>query len=778
MSIEVKFDPASGDIEILYNSALVFSSITPVLFYDDEWLSEDGEQLAFEKISSQKGTNYASNVKFTEFQDISKFYFVKKGEETFNCTLHVIVFPRSQTIYLTMDILGNGPKSDMIGGYIDLGVPQGVSRYRLFRPSNAPVDKPAGKSLRLGMSFFNPSQGSWEHPAMVGLLPDNEDLAITYMLGKLGNGGIVAFVPVDRFGQITTIRCCSFLEFPNGVKYVSGNFMKDQKYEHIAGGLIAFGEDPVELSSSIFKSYMQLVNREHALREKKAYPEAFEHIGFCTWNTFYQAVDMKSIKDLCEDNFTTEKGTDRFRYLIVDDGWQSINGLSTADDKQEDINKTDRGLRRFEANSKFPNGIGEVVRLAKKKYHMQWVGVWHATFGYWQGVEPNSVLGKTYPIVHNQGNGIPDPRDYKGYKFWHDYYAHLRAQGIDLLKIDNQSATAHALQGLGPLDDVIEMHYDMQQGAAYSQNLAILNCMCMPSYCYTHWKMSNISRVGDDFGPGNIPGLKNQIKQSTFNPLSYGQFCWPDHDMFQTKPANGCPVHPLALMHAVSGGPIYIADEVGETNGKVIEKLSFPDGRIPRLEGVSMPTVDAVFADTDRDAPCKAWNFDDIPGWGRVFYYFMSNMVKDDKPVAAAIALEDLGNMAYAGNTVPSEHVIKDIESSFTRAVAAPNERVKTDLAPLQVKYYIISPVIHGVALLGVLEVYNGTKAITRACWESDKVLYVDLKYAGTLQLYAKNPDWITVKDMSGRNVPVEKEPVNPQILRFKVENACMIHLA
>jgi hypothetical protein len=780
-NIEVKIDDGTGEIEIFHKSALVFPTISPVLFYDDEWLSEKTGEIAFEKISVQSGKNYEGNANFPEYNDVAKMYLVKNGDEQFTCTLHVVVFPKLQAVYFTIEIEGNAAKSNQIGGFIDLGVPQGASRFRLFHGGEwkERIDKPSVNTSRLGQGLFSVGQHSWQNPAMAGLLPDNENLPISYLLAQMGSS-VAAFVPVDRFGQMTTIRACSFLDFPNGVKFVSGNFLNAQKYDRLAGGLVAFGEDPVELSGTIYKAYMQLVNRVHALRENKAYPEPYEYIGFCTWNTFYQAVDMPGIKDLLEGNFTAKAGSDRFRYLIVDDGWQSINGMtSTSDTKTGGTNKTDRGLRRFEANSKFPNDIGEVVRLAKLKYRAKWVGVWHATMGYWNGVEPNSDLGRQYPIVHNNAHGVPDPSFFKGFEFWHDYYAHLRAQGIDLLKIDNQSCIAGDLRGLGPLGDLIDQYYDMQQGAAYSQNLAVLNCMCMPSYCFTHWKMSNVSRVSDDFGPGNLPGLKNQVKQCVFNPLFYGQFCFPDHDMVWTKPAkNACPVHPLWLVHAVSGGPIYVADEVGETDGKVIEKFSFPDGRIPRLEGVSMPTVDSVFADTDSDAPCKAWNYDDIPGWGRVFYYYMVNMVKAEKPIAASISISDMGSMAYAGNTIPAEHVVKDVESSFARTVSADNERVKTDLAPLQAKYYKISPVIRGVALLGISDVYNGTKAIERAAWENDKTLFVNLKYPGTLELYAKNPDWVTVKNMAGMSIPVQRDPLNAQLVRFHVDSACQIFLA
>ena len=59
--------------------------------------------------------------------------------------------------------------------------------------------------------------------------------------------------------------------------------------------------------------------------------------------------------------------------------------------------------------------------------------------------------------------------NYKAYNFWVDYYKYMRQQGVDLVKIDNQSGVGQFFKGIYPLDEAIEKYYLMQQGASYRQ---------------------------------------------------------------------------------------------------------------------------------------------------------------------------------------------------------------------------------------------------------------------------------------------------------------------
>ena len=163
------------------------------------------------------------------------------------------------------------------------------------------------------MAFFVARENPWEEPCYTDNLPNNEAMPINYMIGK-SSKGFVAFVPVSRFGQITLIHSCNFLEIPLGLKFVSGNFLVAQQYQQLAGGLIGFGRDPLQLTESIYRTYMQLMKRTQALRVTKDYPEPFNYIGFCTWNTFYSSVDEQGVKDLARGKFHSEN---RIRHISV-----------------------------------------------------------------------------------------------------------------------------------------------------------------------------------------------------------------------------------------------------------------------------------------------------------------------------------------------------------------------------------------------------------------------------------------------------------------------------
>jgi hypothetical protein len=355
--LNIEFNEQAGSIEISFQNELILNKLSPILYYAEDWLSEETGEIVFNQISLDQKTGFESNLDFPEYYDLAKNYTVKSSTNEFSIIVHACIFPTHQAIYVWAEISGNEAKSDQIGGLIDCGVPQNISAYRFFHTGDKklPFDNP-NPSQNMAVNFFMSDQTPWEEPCYLDHLPNNDYLPITYMLGQT-SVGFIAFVPICRFGQISVIRSCSFLEIPQGLKFLSGNYLENQQYAQLAGGLIGFGEDPLELSESIFRTYMQLVKRTQALRATKEYPQAYEYMGFCTWNTFYSSVDNQGVLDLAENNFTANSGSDRFRYLILDDGWQAITGQSIVGDIDTGEKTSPRALRHFESNSKFPNGL-------------------------------------------------------------------------------------------------------------------------------------------------------------------------------------------------------------------------------------------------------------------------------------------------------------------------------------------------------------------------------------------------------------------------------------
>jgi hypothetical protein len=758
--ITAEFNADTGNFVLLVDGKILVNTLTPALFYADDWIGEATGNITYKSGSCETHQDFEGNPAFFgTYEQVSKVFSVQSEGDSFEITVNAIIFPEQQFVYFYAVINGASAKFDKLAGYIDIGVPEITTSYRYFHGSDVvePATLKAGEAN--GMDFFNTFQHAFHDSGVSGTFPTNDRLRITYLLSCLDSGVSVGYVPVNRFGQRTLIRCCELLGLPVGLKFVSGTFLKAGNYDKMAGGMLAIGDDPVLLSKRIFELYMQLVHRPHALRWFKEYPEMFEYLGFCTWNTFYRNVTYAKMEELCEKNFTETSGSTRFKYLILDDGWQSTNEFPL--DQINSIGKNFHGnnyLEDIKANFKFPQGLEPLNRLLKQRYGFKWWGVWHAIGGYWQGIDAGKMM--MYPAIFNEHLNTPDPDDFRGYKFWVDYYKYMRQAGVDMVKIDNQSSLGRCFDGVYPLDDAIEKYYLMMQGAAASQNIAILNCMAQASDCKIHWTKSNVARVSGDFGPGNFRSMKAQVRQGVFQPLFFAQFCWPDHDMVQTFG----PTDPLILLHMVSGGPIYIADDMGLTNGKVCEKMSFADGKLPRLDTPSMPTVDVIFADTDKGAASKAWSYHDLDGWGRVYYYYIANAQATDEPVDATVGLDDMGAARFAptietgkmpAEPWPSAYVIADISELPAPASALVQELGVDERSPLvslenwEARYFCISPLHNGISVLGIDEVWNGTKAIASARWIDWENLVIVPAYAGTLRVYTKSDIEITVTSPS-----------------------------
>lgn len=766
-AITASCNEKTGSFELKFNGKASVATLSPVLYYDGEWLAEQTGEVVFTGVRKARGGHFEGNPLLPgEHEAITKIFAVTRGDARFEVHLHAVTFPSLDCVYFHGSIAGAGPRFDKIVGYIDLGVPGNVRGYRYFHGSEAKDTSTGGDGT--AVDFFICHQNSFHDSAASPVLPDNDRLRITYLLadlerGKDGKPACAALVPVNRWGQRTLIRCCSILGLPHGAKLVSGTHVDGDTYENMAGGILAFGDDPVVLSTRVFETYMQLIGRQHALRWYKEFPVMFEYIGFCTWNTFVQRVSHALMEELCKANFTATSGSTRFKYLIMDDGWQSTSAYPFDGPADPAINFRGKNfLQRFEANHKFPGGLEAINRLLREQYGFRWWGVWHEVTGYWQGIAKNSPLLREYHFVTNMGHITPDPRDAKGYKFWIDYYAYMRRAGVDMVKIDNQSSLGRILDGVGPVDALIEAYYLMQQGAAAAHNITILNCMAQASDCKIHWTRSNVARITGDFAPGDVHVMKKQVRQGIYQALFFAQFCWPDDDMFYTT--GECK--PLALLHMVSGGPVYVTDEVGKTDGKMVARMCFEDGRVPRLDVPAMPTVDCIFEDSDRSAPVKAWSYHDLDGWGRVYYYLVMNDTVDGHPVEASIGLDDMGaarflptpegSKAPPAKRWPEAYVLADITDVPAPAgarveVLEPGRRsTPIPLGDAEARYHVLSPVVHGISILGVDEAWNGTKALASATWQGQATLVLCPAYAGTLRFFAMPGVEVTATDAAG----------------------------
>ena len=211
------------------------------------------------------------------------------------------------------------------------------------------------------------------------------------------------------------------------------------------GGLAlyaAVGPDPDALARDGARSAAKRLGIGK-LRADKSVPDFCDTFGWCTWDAFYQEVSAELV----------ERGLESFaaggvspRFLILDDGWQSVRRMPTGEKR----------LTAFAANDKFPGGLAPLVARAKASFSVQHFLVWHAVVGYWGGVDPEAL--PDYGVVaqtRHLGDGILHHmplfnEDWWGPlvgfvptrrigAFYDGYHAALVAEGVDGVKVDSQA---------------------------------------------------------------------------------------------------------------------------------------------------------------------------------------------------------------------------------------------------------------------------------------------------------------------------------------------------
>lgn len=313
--------------------------------------------------------------------------------------------------------------------------------------------------------------------------------------------------------------------------------------------------------------------------------EWVDGLTFCTWNGLGQDLTEEKILDAL--NALKSHGINIVN-LIIDDNWQSL------DNEGESMFK--RGWKKFDANAKaFPKGLKQTVETIRRaNLNIQHVAVWHALLGYWGGISPDGDLAQRYqtkevklkdpeadgPIAQNVPDGkilAIDPEAVQ--RFYDDFYSFLSSAGVDSVKTDAQ----FFIDLLDDPEDRKRFMTSYQDAWSISAlkhfTTKSISCGSMIPQIIFHSQLPTNRptipvRNSDDFFP-EIPAshpwhvfcnAHNALLTRYLNVL-------PDWDMFQTS-------HPYASFHAaarcVSGGPVYITDEPGKHDLKLLDQMTAP----------------------------------------------------------------------------------------------------------------------------------------------------------------------------------------------------------
>lgn len=488
---------------------------------------------------------------------------------------------------------------------------------------------------------------------------------------------------------------------------------------------IAAGQNPYHLCEQGARN-IAAITGSCRVRVDKDIPPFIDLFGWCTWNAFYGEVSPANIRDALKsfDNAGVPP-----RFMILDDGWMSERRMQTGEHR----------LVCFEANSKFPNDLKPLIKEVKDIYGIEQFLVWHAFMGYWGGIYNETLPGYNVlsverefspGILHHSPHyneawgaiiGVIPPDSV--YRFYHDFYRHLRKQGVDGVKVDNQSSIEAVARGFGGRVEMNRRYHEALEGAVHVHfNANLINCMSCGNDIIYQSLNSNLTRTSIDFSPNAPESHGLHLFTNAQVGLWFGEFTYSDWDMFESAHAMG-EYH--AAARAVSGGPVYVSDKPGAHDIDLLKRLVLPNGHVLRAQAPGRPTRDCLFGDPTReDVLLKVFNTNLDAGVIGVFNAHHEPNEVGMRRITGKVSPKDVegieGELFAVYAYIPSELQIMDR-----------NEQWELSLASGSFEVFTIVPVDKCIAPIGLADYYNSSGAIIGKGFDTGNEYIIQLSYGG-----------------------------------------------
>lgn len=529
--------------------------------------------------------------------------------------------------------------------------------------------------------------------------------------------------------------------FPNEGKLsliAHSNTLKDDIDECILLGTI--GSDPYTLPEKTSAYGIKVMGKKQAkLRKNKNYPEVFEYLGWCSWDAFHMDVTDRDLYNKAKEFADKDIPV---KWIIIDDMWGDVDCIDRP-------TMHSRELNCWEADPiRFPNGLKGAVSDIKRDFDLK-VGIWHPTSGYWAGINPFGPLAKehrdllepTYPRGDGNVPILLHSFDKKKVEKYYDIqHAFYKDCGIDFTKVDNQGSTERFSYLKGSIGQCSKnLHDAIEKMAKKYYDGALINCMGMPIENLWNRNYSAINRFSGDFQPENRKWFIQHLLQCSFNSLTQGAIYVGDWDMWWSDDAQA---RKNAVLRAMSGGPIYMSDELGRSIKEVIMPTVFSDGRITRLKNPAVPTADCLFEDSEHNG--KIFKvFNNIGDHGVIAAF---NLSEDESKVKGRISPFDVKGIKRGKYCVydwfSGETKVLNRKESFTLSLENYDD----------FRLYILAPISEGRAVIGLKEKYMTAAAVKI---DGNTVTALD---DGTLLIYSENElSGFTKEENSIYSLPVTK---------------------
>lgn len=490
----------------------------------------------------------------------------------------------------------------------------------------------------------------------------------------------------------------------------------------------AEGSDPHELTERCVKVVLQSLNNGITHRSDRKYPETFEYLGWCSWDAMQIRVNHDGLLEKC-DEFTAKEIP--VRWVLLDDMWAHVRDFygktySSFSDMCRLMHSS--ALYDYEADPlRFPKGLAKCLEEIKVKGFVP--GIWYPITGYWRGIEHNSPAYeklKNFLIETDDGILVPGFDQDSSFGYFNTINSFLKQCGAEFIKIDNQSAYERFYNGLAPIGQVSRTYHDgMERSALENFDGTMINCMGMSAEDMWNRRSTSISRCSNDFLPENRAWFTKHILQCAYNSMIQGQFYWCDWDMWWTDDGQALK---NSLVRAISGGPIYVSDQLGRSRAEILKPLALNDGKILRCDIPATPTKDCLCIDpTTSGTPMKIQNICKDTGVIAIF-----NLDNENKPVVGSFSPSDIVGLEGTDFAVYSYF-------NKTVRIVKYDEKIPISLENNDsLGLYIIAPYINGFAAIGRVDKYI-SPATVKSVYNRQIKLYEDGPYAyvedGTLYI-------------------------------------------
>lgn len=403
------------------------------------------------------------------------------------------------------------------------------------------------------------------------------------------------------------------------------------------------------------------------------------------------------------------------RYILIDDGH---------------IEHTDKKLTSLIPDPKrFPHEW-KAIMAEKDSTLIKWIGAWYALSGYWEGIAPHNKfpqsIQKTF-IEHN-GRTVPG-KDRSSIENYYNYFVkQVKSQGMDFLKIDNQSFTLPIYMGTDtPIEYAKACNMALEK-ATHAQGVGLINCMAQNTINTDNIYYSNVARVSIDYEKYNETKAKSHLFQSYTNTLLQEQCAWPDHDMFHSCDSICGDI--MARSKAVSGGPIYLSDSPKDFNPQYIWPLIDEKGKIFRPLTPAVPTPESIFRNPLLDG--KAYRvFCKMNRNALSFIYY--NLSHENKTIKTSISPEDY----YGLSRTPSKTklIVYNWKTNHIEEFNKPQEVLLNGFTD---ELFHIYPVEQGWGVIGIKEKYLSPQTVeVLTC--TNQTLELNVLTKGTLYIWIEH---------------------------------------